>query len=362
MRCVLTACLVVSFLSLANAQEPIRAWQGNRTVVQTKHLVPVVKDGEGYGEKFTFDAKFGDRGTFYFSMAIANLGIGDRKMEAKGRLTLDGKVIRWKQKLSADEWSFSDAPFSIKAGQSELSGNPQEMKFSVKAEGHVLTATMKAIAQPWRPRNGQVLFGKSRKATDFTIFPLGNVELNLTKPSGETVTVTGIGYGSRSWSELAVYEQSRASLAFRGIDGDKTIYIREIMPSKEYSQKRIAYLLITKGNQILIESFDFELDVQDTFVDSEHPNRYKVPVSLNVMGQDAEDKQRLVRGRLVKNKLRKRKDILASMNAVVRMVAKRYSQPVSYSYDTDYLFEVKLGDKVESLSGLGRYEFYHWKK
>ncbi|MBV72293.1 MAG: hypothetical protein CMH52_13295 [Myxococcales bacterium] len=362
MRSFLTVCLTLSFLPIAHAQEPVRAWQGNRTVVQSKHLVPVVKDGEGYGEKYTFDAKFGDRGSFYFSMAIANLGIGDKKMEAKGRLTLDGKVIRWKQKLAAGEWSFNASPLSIKAGSAELSGEPQELKFSVKAEGHVLTATMKAVAQPWRPRNGQVLFGKSRKATDFTIFPLGNVELTLTKPDGSAVTVTGIGYGARSWSEIAVYEQSRASLEFRGIDGDKTIYIREIMPSKEYSQKRVAYLLITKGDQILVESFDFELDVQDTYVDSEHPNQYRVPVSVNIMGQDAEDKARLVRGRLVKNKLRKRKDILASMNSIVRMVAKRYSQPVSYSYDTDYLFEVKLGDKVESLSGLGRYEFYHWKK
>ena len=357
----LTLATLISW-SVASAQEPVRAWQGNRAVVKAKHLVPVLKDGEGYGEKYTFDANFGERGSFYFSMAIANLGIGDRKMEAKGRLTLDGETIKWKKKLAADEWSFTEAPFSITAGPAKLSGDPKKLTFDIKAGDKTITATMTAVAQPWRPRNGRVLFGKKRLATDFTVFPLGDVELKLTHADGRTVTAKGRGHGSRSWTEIAVYEQSRASLEFRGIDGDKTIYIREIMPSKEYSQKRIAYLLITKGGEILVESFDFELAVQEVDTDDAHSNRYQVPVNMNLMGQDAEDSNRLFRGRLVKRKLRKRKDLLKSMNAMVRMVAQRYSQPVSYSFDADYLFEIKLPDSVEKLAGIGRYEFYHWKK
>jgi len=355
--------LTVSVLSnAALAQAPVRAWQGNRTVVKAHHLVPAIKDGEGYGEKYTFNGEFGDRGSFYFSLAISNLGFGDRKMEAKGRLTIDGQSIRWKKKLDADEWSFTKAPFSIKAGPATLSGTPKRLVMTAAVGKQRVEAVMTPIARPWRPRNGRVLFGTERKVSDFTVFPLTQVEVKYNLGDGQEKTVSGRGHGTRSWSEIAVYEQSRSSLEFRGITDNKTIYIREIFPAREYAQNRVAYVLITKGSEILIESFDFELKPTDMYTDNAHPNQYRVPVSFDLVGKDAEDPNRLFRGRVTKKRLRSRDDILKSMNAVVRMVAKRYSQPVSYSYESDFLIQVKNGDQVDSLSGVGRYGVYHWKK
>ena len=363
MRFTFTILITLLVASTAPAQEPVRAWQGNRSIVKAQHLVPTVKSGEGYGEKYTFNADFGERGSFYFSLAITNLGFGDRKMEAKGRLTVDGETLRWKKKLDSDEWSFTKAPnFSISAGPATFSGTPKRLVMTAKVSGQTIEAVMTPIAQPWRPRNGKVLFGKKRAVTDFTVFPLGQVAVKYKTASGEEQTIEGRGFGTRTWSELAAYEQSRSSLEFRGITGDATVYIREIMPSQEYQQNRIAYLLITKGKQILVESFDFELRPTDVETDTQHPNRYQIPVSFDILGKDSEDPTRLVLGRVVKKALRSRSDMLKSMNTVVRMVAKRYSQPVSYSYDTDFVFQIKQGDEVERLSGVGRYGVYHWKK
>ena len=363
MRFMFISLLVSLVASTTMAREPVRAWQGSRSVVKAHHLVPKVKSGEGYGEKYTFNADFGERGSFYFSLAITNLGFGDRKMEAKGRLTVDGESFRWKKKLDSDEWSFTKAPnFSISAGPATISGTPRRLVMTAKTSGQTIEAVMTPIAQPWRPRNGQVLFGKKRAVTDFTVFPLGQVAVSYKTTGGEEKTVEGRGFGTRTWSELATYEQSRSSLEFRGISGDSTVYIREIMPSQEYEQNRVAYLLITKGKQILVESFDFELRPTDVETDSKHPNRYKVPVSFDILGKDSEDQTRLVLGRVVKKSLRSRSDMLKSMNSVVRMVAKRYSQPVSYSYETDFVFQIKQGEDVQRLSGVGRYGVYHWKK
>ena len=161
---------------------------------------------------------------------------------------------------------------------------------------------------------------------------------------------------------MECYEQARSTLEFRGISGDMTVYIREIIPSKEYVQKRIAYLLITKGSDILIESYDFAMTPQQTFTDKDHPNQYQVVESFDVAGKDASDPTRLFRGRISKKRLRSRSDMLKSMNAVVRMIAKRYSQPVSYSYESEFIFEVKNGPEVSRMSGVGRYSVYHWKK
>ena len=52
-------------------------------------------------------------------------------------------------------------------------------------------------------------------------------------------------------------------------------------------------------------------------------------------------------------------DELDQMNAALRMIVRRFSKPVSYSYETDFLVEVKHGAGVEQISGTGRYEMTH---
>ena len=362
MRTAIIGVIVSLAASQALAQEPVRSWQGNRAVVKASHLVPAMKSGEGYGEKYTFNADFGDRGSFYFSLALTNLGWGDGKMEAKGRLTIDGKQIRWKKKLDSDEWSFTKEPFSITAGPAKISGTPQRLVMNVTVGKQTIEAVMTPIAQPWRPRNGRVLFGKERKISDFTVFPLSKTELKYDLGDGNVQTIAGRGHGTRSWSELAIYEQARSTLEFRGISGDMTVYIREIIPSKEYVQKRIAYLLITKGSDILIESYDFAMTPQQTFTDKVHPNQYQVVESFDVAGKDASDPTRLFRGRISKKRLRSRSDMLKSMNAAVRAVVSGFSKPVTYEYDSDFLIELKKDGAVTRLEGIGRYEMSHLNK
>ena len=50
--------------------ESVTAFKGARSVVKASHLIPVMKDSEGYGEKYTFKANFEGGGELYFSLAI----------------------------------------------------------------------------------------------------------------------------------------------------------------------------------------------------------------------------------------------------------------------------------------------------
>ncbi len=350
-----------SFLISPATAEPLRAFHGSRSLVKAKHLIPVLKEGEGYGEKYTFDADFGERGSFYFSLAISNLGIGDHKMDARGRLTIDGKKFKWKKSMDEDEWSFDKKGFSIKAGPAKISGTPKKLKLEVKKGKKALEFSFTPIAQAWRPRNGQIQYGKERKRSDFTLFPLMKVKGRY-KMDGSWKEIEGIGYGSRTWSELAVYEQNRWNLQFRGIDGESTIYLREIGATSDYNNKRAAYLLITKGSEIVIESFNYKFKTNETYTDGKHENRYKVPESFSILGVDAEEKGRKFRGKFTKKKLKRRKDLLADMNSAVRMVAERYSKPVRYDYKTKYLIEVKTKKEMLRFKGIGDYEVYHWNK
>ncbi|MBU1431521.1 hypothetical protein KKF91_13340 [Myxococcota bacterium] len=330
--------------------------------MQTKHLFPNLKEGEGYGEKYTFDADFGARGSFYFSLTISNLGLGDHKMEAKGRLTIDNEKFTWRKELSDDEWSFKKDPFQIKAGPASLSGEPEKLVMTAKGGKNELEFTFTPIANAWRPQNGQIQYGKDRKASDFTIFPLMKVEGRY-KMGGDWKTLEpGIGYGSHTWSELAVYEQNRWNLSFRGIEGQQTFYMREIGATSTYGKERIAYLIITEGDKLLVESFDYNMKPTEVFTDAKHENKYQVPESFQVIGVDSDNKNIKFRGAITKKKLRQRKNLLSGMNAAVKMVAKRYSKPMLYEYDSDYLLQVKGPGMDKTFKGVGRYEVYHWNQ
>lgn len=347
----------------AHADEAVQAWQGTSGPVQTRHLVPQMKKGEGYGQKYTFNAEYGERGRMYFSLTISNLGWGDHKMEAKGNFTLDGQKFEWKKDLDDDEWKYKADPLSVEAGPARLSGEPTRLVLTAKSGSSEFEATLTPIAQPWRPRDGQVRFGPDKKINDYTVFPLMKVATRVRFNGGDWQEVEGIGFGTHSWSELAVYETARWTYEFRGIVGDRTVYIRELYTPTEFGNRRVPYLLVTKGDQVLIESFDFQFTPTETFTDGAHDNRYQVPESFTLLGKDANDPAgRQFRGNVKKNKLRKRNDVLKSMNAAVRAIVSRVSKPVTYDYDADFLIEVKVGEQTERIEGVGRYEVTHLNK
>lgn len=359
---LLGGALSMGAIATASAAEPVKAYSGPSAPVTVQHLTPAMKDGEGYGEKYTFNADFEGGGDFYFSMTIGNLGFGDHKMEAKGRMTINGKSYRWKKNLDDDEWKTNKKAFDIKAGPARISGTPDKLVLSARAKGADIELTYTPIAKAWRPRNGQIAWGDDREKSDYTVFPLMKVEGRYKLSGGDWQPLAGTGYGSHSWSELAPYETTRWTMELRGIDGETTIYMREIGATSDYGRARIPYLLVTKGGEVLIESFDYQLEPTATMVDKKHDNKYVVPETFVIVGKDANDQSRLVRGKVTKKTLRKRNEPLKKMNAAMRAVASQYSEPVSYDYDVDYAFEVKIGDRTERLQGVGRYEVYHLNK
>lgn len=352
--------LALALPSVASAGDPVKAFHLPRSPVKVKHLAPPLHKGDGYGDKYTFDGDFGDRGSFYFSMTITNLGLGTHKMEAKGRLTVDGHKFKWSKQLSRDDWKNTSDPFSITAGPATISGTPQRLVFTVSEGSERCELVFTPVANAWRPLNGQIRFS-GENVSDYTVFPLMNVSAKYDFGAGEK-TIEGKGWGSHSWSDLAIYDQARWTMEFRGISGDTALYIREMGTGGKNEQKRVAYLLVTKGDQVLVESYDYKLTPTSLFTDEEHENKYRVPESFQLQGTDVEYKQVLFRGAVTKQKLRKRKNMLGRLNAAVRMVASRFTKPMSYEYDSKYLVEVKTDKGVERVEGLGRLEVYHWNK
>ena len=341
--------------------ETARSWAGSRVAVKAKHLAPAMKKNGEYWDKYTFNADFGDRGSFYFSLAIGDALTDERKLEAKGRMTVDGKTFSWRNDFKESAWSHSLADeVRISAGKAEMSGTPDKLRFVNEQDGGALELEFTPIARAWRPRQGQALFGADNKAYDVTLFPLMKVSGRVKQAGGDWQAIEGRGHGSHVWSELAPYEANRWSMELRGVNGDTTVYMRELGATTNYGGTRIPYILVTKGNQVLLESFDYQLSPTELFTDEKHENKYKVPTNFQLQGVDAEDKNIQFRGVVKQKKLNKRKDYLADLNALKAAVAARFAKPVLYDYTVDVTLEIKTAKGVERVAVSGedtRYEF-----
>lgn len=329
--------------------QPIKVWQGARSVVKTRHLAPAMKSSGDYWDKYTFNADF-PNGSFYFSYAIGDAVTDAKKMESKGRLTVDKNTWSWRNDFKEGNWSHtSGEPMSITAGKAVMSGTAQEIKFTGETDGVQFELVYTPIANAWRPKAGQVLYGTENKAYDVTIFPRMKVVGKYKAAGGDWVALEGTGNGSHVWGELAPYDTNRWTMEFHTDSGEYAIYMRELGATSDYGQTRIPYLLITKGNQVLLESFDYTMTPTEVFTDEAHENKYKVPVSFQLQGRDADANGPQFRAVVKKKKLHKRKDYLAEMGGIKAAVAATKAKPVLYDFEVDFTFEVKTATGVEQI-------------
>lgn len=347
---VTVAALALAFAAgPAAAADPLKPWSGSRAVVKTKHLVPALRKEGDYWDKYTFNATF-PNGKFYVSLAVGDALSDDKKLESKGHFKAAETDFSWKNDIKEGQWSHTTGEaVSIVAGKAEMAGTPQSIVFKNETDGGAYELTFTPIAQPWRPRGGQVLFGADKSPYDVTLFPLMKVVGKYKRPGGEWQNVEGRGFGSHVWGDLAPYDMNRWTLEFRAISGDCTVYMRELNTTEDYDNVRVPFLLITKGNEILLESFDYTFTATETFKDEKHDNKYEVPTAFTLQGFDDTDKTRQFRAVVKQTKLNKRKDYLADLGAFKAAVAGRFAKPVLYDYDTEFTFEVKTATGLETI-------------
>ena len=356
----LLAVALLALLAAPAMADTVKPWQGARTVVKARHLAPAMRKGGDYWDKYTFNANLGEKGTFYFSLAIGDPLSADKKLDCKGRLTFEDKTYRWDNDFRESAWSHTSGDTSkITAGRASLESDGEKLTFRNETDGMSYEFEFTPIARPWRPKSGQIQFGADKNAYDVTLFPLMQVKGKVKLAGGEWTPVDGRGFGSHVWGDLAPYDMFRWSLEFRGLSGDYTVYLRELGTTVEFGQTRIPYLLITKGKDVLVESFDFQFAPTEVTTDEVHENKYKVPHSFTLIGKDAEDPTRQFRAVVKMKKQNKRKDYLEGLNFMTKGIAARFSKPVLYDYDTDFTFEVKTSTGLERIVqgvDLGRLE------
>jgi hypothetical protein len=336
-------------------------------VVRDQHLIPHVSDAGSYGEKYTFDADFGDRGRFYFSMQISNIGVGDEKMTARGSVTIDGEKIRWSFKRDEGKWKYNKKKLDIRGGSAKLSGTVQALRFqsrskSKKAE---IDFVFTPIAQPWRPPQGGLRFGASHR-TEYNLFPLSSVKGVVRFKDRPDVELSGLGWGTHTWSHLGPHEQSTSATQFRGLDlpNQKTLYMREIQVGGDYAPQSLSYVLMTSGAQLLFQGFGFKKTVKKSFTDKKHPNRYKVAEDFSITARDIKHPDVTLEATFSAKKRTHHRNPISSYSWILRKLIEQASKPMEYAYQMNFKAQVSGGSNgaavIEGTSG--KYEINHFNK
>jgi hypothetical protein len=356
-------CLMVTSAGTAWSKDTVLGFDKAGSKLSNRDLIPHLSSKEYYGEKYTFDADFGKRGSFYFSMSITNIGIGDHKMHAKGVLKIDGEKFRWSFKKDNGDWSYDKKNISIKAGGASLSGSIDNLIFTAKHKGSKVMLTFKPLAQSWKPHKGGLNFGKKLK-TQYHLFPLSNVT-GIFKHKGKEDVLTGLGWGTHTWSHLGPHEQSLWTTQFRGIDlsQKKTVYYRQIKTPTDYGKKYLSYMVVTDHNKLVFQGFGFKPDVSKYYVDKKHDNKYKIAHEFIIKAQDIKDKSKTLNASFSVVKTRLKRNPIANYSWPLRKLMERFSKPMEYAYDMKYQVTVKGGGvDFKSTSNKGRLEVYHFNK
>ena len=356
--------LFLSFIMCASSWgDKVRGFAKAGSAVHKKDLIPRLADQEYYGEKYTFDANFGKTGSFYFSMSIANIGIGDHKMHARGVLKIDGQKFYWNFKKDDDEWSHNKNKIHIKAGGATLSGTPNRLTFHVKHKGSELNLTFTPLAPTWKPHKGGLVFGKNLQ-TQYHLFPLSHVKGSF-KHKGKQGKLKGKGWGTHTWSHLGPHEQNLWAAQFRGIDlgAGKTLYYRQLRTTKDYGRKKLSYIVLTDQDKVIFQGFGFKKDVKKFYVDRKHDNRYKVAHEFTITLPDVKDSTKILEASFSVTKTRLRRNPIANYAWPIRKIMEGFSKPMEYAYDVKYKASVKGGGIDFSTQGeKGRLEVYHFNK
>ena len=329
-------------------------------------LAPVRRSTEGYGEKYTFNAELksdsGETGSLYLSLMITNLGPGDHKMTAKGRVTFGDRSQKWKYKLSAKKWKSQARPLLIQAGGVTVKEQQGALVLELKHPKVDLSISMTELARNWQPKGGGLKLGKHITKVQTLPLTLAQGRVEFKGEQAHSLSVRGKGWGSHSASDIGPQEQNLWSRMLRAVDleRDQTVYLRTIKTTREYGSRELSYLIVTQGDQLIFEGTGFDVQVKDRYVDKKKYG-YRVPLSFHINARHVSDPKVHLSADFKTLKRTRRRDPIAKRSWAEKLIIERFSKPMEYGYDLEYKLNI-TGSRTHSLTGQAKYEVFHFNK
>jgi predicted secreted hydrolase len=342
------------FLRRDGLAETILPWEDGQRVPTSR----------GAFEWWYFDAHFDDGTTAVIVFATKPIADPRRPLMPNLSLTVtrpDGTKTAQFDLPQAGEFSASKETCDVRVGRSWVKWSERGggWTYVLHAETEALSAdlTFTGLVPPWRPGAGKSYFGDPRRdgATCpyfawLPAIPYGTVTGTLVY-DGQAHTVQGIGYHDHNWGNVALASVLNHWVWGRAhLDGYTLIFVEQIAVRK-YGSARLPVILLTKGNQVLVEDpRPMTMQARD-FV--RHPGGREYPREVDFVWKRGREGVRVA---LREPSLIEAVSLLGGLPRWKRSLARLVANPYYFRFNAELDLALELDGLRDRLSGTALYE------
>ncbi len=302
-------------------------------------------------ETWEYVFRFPSGHTLLAQFQVTNAGLGSLRGVVVGIIMApDGRTTLIKNGRPRDRWTYegqgSTAVFRI--AKHVLTIAPPVHRLHVQNSQGLFTVEATATTSALRP--GRVTFEDGKFHELVVLAPRLKARGTAQFPGGPVIDLgEGTGVALRSYSNTADYKQAGSQFRFHTFDKDPQFSFVELTATEKIGGQRLGYLWVTRGADILAQSFDADRRFTTTRADPKSPH-YPVAEGFVLADRGA---AHAVTGE-ARLSLVRRDDLLDWLDSsVARLVVRQFSHPVQYLFDADYHLTLDWGGQRETVAGRG---------
>ncbi len=255
----------------------------------------------------------------------------------------------------ASQFSASEKACDVHIGSSWVKQSQKDghWVYELHAETASLSAelTFTGVVPPWRPGAGKSYFGDMNHYFAWLpAIPFGTVEGRLVY-EGQEHLVKGTGYHDHNWGNVALPGVMDHWYWGRAQVGDYTLIFVEQIAARRYGFTRMPVFLLAKGEKVLAEDPRyFSMQARDLV---KHSGGREYPREVDFTYARGDERVHLA---LREHVMIEGVSLLLAMPPVVRTVARLFTNPYYFRFNSTLNLDIQLKDLQDKVTGPALFE------
>lgn len=343
--------------------------------------VPANQDGANFSEQLRVVVPLEGGGEVFTRLTVTNVAKFDGRAELFAKVELpDGRIFRARERRDRGAWTHGADRLEVRVGEAQIVGTVGRLEVRVRSDEMDLDYVITSPVAPVRPAGGSLALGGVFYTTTIVV-PRGAMRGTLTIHGGEgapapalggeaggsdaeddaadpddpddpddagapagmpgQVSLAGVAFAEHRATDIAPYRMARRWFKVSDVSAERTVVLSVFEKGPDLGGGRQGWAMITGAEGLEFYVPDLALVPRPGAIDAD--TGYELPAYV-YFAAEPRGPRGIVRG----NELSERRDDLARLSALERVVVRRLMKPWTFLYrEADYLF------KAPSASGVG---------
>ena len=313
---------------------------------------------EDYTEYWAYAFSFKSGHVLFARFLVTNLGPGDNKGAVQGHLmSPDGSITELVDgRRDSSDFMYGTGALSYSLGRHSLSGDGSSFQMKLgNWQGHTVSVNWTNVVPGYRA--GKLVFGAAKQAyLDFSVMSPKATATATINVDGQSVSTEGVGYAEHWYTNYAQHDSTSAWYTLVGFAGDYTFNLTNVVTSKKHGTKRLPFLAIAKGGELVATSNRVGFSMSAMKRDAKRG--YRVPNRYRITYKDKKSGDALVATLKVIKRVH-RYDVVSGLSPLERFIVERITKPVQYRFTLSIKLKGKVAGSDVDVEGEGLAEVVH---